>query len=324
MEYSPPPLFKRGLSPHTRLIIFVSLALALLVTDARFRAFEAVRKVIVMGLYPMQYVALVPRDLLVSGTNLLVTVHSLHHDNKTLRDKNLQLLVRMSQAAQLRNENEHLRELLQLQRNSMIRTIPTEVCYDTRDPFTQKVIIDSGEQQDIQIGAPVVNEKGVVGQVTRVFPLQSEVTLLTDKDQAVPVQILRTGIRSVIYGTPKGDTLDLKFVLTSADVKIGDELVTNGLDGIYPPGLPVAKVIRVDKKSDTIFSTVVCSPCAPVRSARQLLVLRYEDRPSRPIDANAVNKVTRQEKDKKSAEADADNNIIKSDATPSSTSLAGV
>ena len=155
------------------------------------------------------------------------------------------------------------------------RPSPAEIQYDTRDPFTQKVVIGQGAQQGIQNGAPVVNEDGVIGQVTRVFPLQSEVTLLTDKDQAVPVQIVRTGLRSVIYGTPKGDTLDLRFVPISADVQAGDELVTSGLDGIYPPGLPVAKVVRVDKQADTAFARVVCLPVAPVRGARQLLVLHY-------------------------------------------------
>ncbi|MEA3094537.1 MAG: rod shape-determining protein MreC, partial [Caballeronia sp.] len=161
-----------------------------------------------------------------------------------------------------------------------------------------------GSQQGIQDGAPVVNEDGVIGQVTRVFPLQSEVTLLSDKDQAVPVQIVRTGLRSVIYGTPKGDTLDLRFVPISADVQTGDELVTSGLDGIYPPGLPVAKVVRVDKQADTAFARVVCLPIAPVRGARQLLVLHYEiNQPPNPEEAEeaAAAKEAKDNKGKKKA-----------------------
>ncbi|PPB84682.1 MULTISPECIES: rod shape-determining protein MreC [Mycetohabitans] len=287
MEYSPPPLFKQGPSALARLFTFVGLALVLLITDARFQTLEVVREVIGTGLYPLQRAALVPRDLIVGGADLFVTIHSLRSENQTLRDKSLQLSVRASQAAQLLAENEHLRRLLQLQQHSTIQTTPTEIQYDTRDPFTQKVIIAGGSQQDVQAGAPVVNEKGVIGQVTRVFPLQSEVTLLTDKDQAVPVQVVRTGIRSVIYGTPKGDVLDLRFVPTSADVKTGDELVTNGLDGVYPPGLPVAKVIRVDRQADTTFARVVCEPLAPVRGARQLLVLRYDARtPPHPTNTD--------------------------------------
>jgi len=216
--------------------------------------------------------------------------------------------VKAGDAAQLTAENTHLRALLELGSRASTQTTPVEVQYDTRDPFTQKVVIGKGSQQGIQDGAPVVNEDGVIGQVTRVFPLQSEVTLLSDKDQAVPVQIVRTGLRSVIYGTPKGDTLDLRFVPISADVQTGDELVTSGLDGIYPPGLPVAKVVRVDKQADTAFARVVCLPIAPVRGARQLLVLHYEvNQPPNPeeVEAAAAAKEAKDNKGKKGKAAPA-------------------
>jgi rod shape-determining protein MreC len=129
----------------------------------------------------------------------------------------------------------------------------------------------------------------MIGQVTRVFPMQSEVTLLTDKDQAVPVEVVRTGLRSVVYGTAAGDTLELRFVPIGADVVAGDELVTSGLDGVYPEGLPVAKVVRVDKQADTAFSRVVCVPVAAVRGARDVLVLHYQsDLPPRPAEVEAA------------------------------------
>ncbi|UDG82596.1 Cell shape-determining protein MreC [Candidatus Vallotia cooleyia] len=287
MKYSSPPLFKKGSSALVRFFVFVSLALILLITDAHFQTLEIMREVIRTALYPLQHAALVPRDLIVKGVDLLVTTHLLRSENQALHDKNLKLSINASKVAQLLSENEHLRRLLQLQKNSTIQIMATEILYEARDPFTQKIIIASGRQQNVQAGSPVVNEQGVIGQVTRVFPLQSEVTLLTDKDLAVPVQVVRTGIRSVIYGTPKGDVLDLRFVLTSADVQIGDKLVTNGLDGIYPPGLPVAQVIRVDHQEDTTFARVICEPLAPVRSARYLLILHYDARmPPHPTDIN--------------------------------------
>jgi len=116
----------------------------------------------------------------------------------------------------------------------------------------------------------------------------------------VPVQVVRTGLRSVIYGTPKGDTLDLRFVPISADLQAGDELVTSGLDGTYPPGLPVAKVVRVDKQADTAFARVVCLPVAPVRGARQLLVLHYQNTvPSRPADEPDAASAAKEAKAKK-------------------------
>jgi rod shape-determining protein MreC len=286
------------------LIFFVVLAIALLISDARFNTLEIVRGVLGAGLYPLQRAALVPRDIFMGAADLAVTSATLRTENSKLKEKNLELSVKAGDASQLNAENAHLRLLLQLQARAVTQTIPVEVQYDTRDPFTQKVVIGKGSQQGIQDGAPVVNEDGVIGQITRVFPLQSEVTLLSDKDQAVPVQIVRTGLRSVIYGTPKGDTLDLRFVPISADVQTGDELVTSGLDGIYPPGLPVAKVVRVDKQADTAFARVVCLPIAPVRGARQLLVLHYEiNQPPNPeeIEAAAAAKEAKENKGRKKA-----------------------
>ncbi|HTR05345.1 MAG TPA: rod shape-determining protein MreC [Paraburkholderia sp.] len=286
MEYSPPPLFKQGPSALARLIFFVVLSLALLISDARFKTLEIVRGVLGAGLYPLQRAALVPRDFFTGAADLAVTSSTLRAENTQLHTRNLQLSQQANEAASLAAENAHLRALLQLSQRIGAQTTPAEIQYDTRDPFTQKVVIGAGSQQGIQNGSPVLSEDGVIGQVTRVFPEQSEVTLVTDKDQAVPVEVVRTGLRSVIYGTAKGDLLDLRFVPISADVQAGDELVTSGLDGVYPQGLPVAKVLRVDKQADTAFARVVGLPLAAVRGARQVLVLHYVAQvPPNPIVA---------------------------------------
>jgi len=285
MEYSPPPLFKQGPSAIARLIFFVALALALLVSDARFRTLEVVREAIGTGLYPLQRAALVPRDAFTGALDFLTSGHQLRIENAALQARNLKLTLQQSQAIQLEAENQHLRALLDLAQRPGIQSIPAEIQYDTRDPFTQKVVIDHGSSSGIQLGAPVLDESGVLGQVTRIFPLQSEVTLITDKDQAVPVKLVRTGLRSVIYGTPRGEALDLRFVPSSADVKIGDQLVTSGLDGVFPAGLPVARVAQIDRQADTAFARVICTPIAPVHGPRQLLVLQYQTpMPPSPID----------------------------------------
>ncbi|MEX3556563.1 MAG: rod shape-determining protein MreC [Burkholderia gladioli] len=288
MEYSPPPLFKQGPSALARLIFFVALAIALLVSDARFSTLEIVRGILGTALFPLQRAALVPRDLFMGAADLAATNASLRHDNQQLRERNLALSLQANQADQLMSDNAHLRAVLGLRARIAAQSTPVEIQYDTSDPFSQKVVIGHGSHDDIQNGAPVVTEDGVVGQVTRVFPLQSEITLITDRNLAIPVQVLRTGLRSVIYGTPKGDSLDLRFVPTSADLLVGDELVTSGLDGTYPPGLPVAKVMRIDKLADTAFAHVVCMPVAAVRGAREMLVLHYQnDAPPRPVDPDA-------------------------------------
>ncbi|RQU44959.1 rod shape-determining protein MreC [Burkholderia cenocepacia] len=302
MEYSPPPLFKQGPPALARLIFFVALAIALLVSDARFSTLEIVRGVLGTVLYPLQRAALVPRDLFMGAADLAVTGAALRHENDDLRKRNLQLSTQANQAAVLTQENAHLRAVLELRQHIATQSTPVEIQYDTSDPFTQKIVVGQGSQQGIQDGSPVVSEDGMIGQVTRVFPLQSEVTLVTDRDLAIPVQVLRTGLRSVIYGTPKGDSLDLRFVPTSADLVAGDELITSGLDGVYPPGLPVAKVVRVDKLADTAFARVTCAPVAAVRGARQMLVLHYRnDIPPRPAEPDPA--AEKNAKGKKGAKA---------------------
>jgi rod shape-determining protein MreC len=325
MEYSPPPLFKQGPSALARLVFFVMLALALLISDARFKTLEIVRDILGAGLYPLQRIALVPRDIFMGAADLAVTSATLRSENQTLAARNLQLSQQAHQASTLEAENAHLRSLLSLSQQITTQSTPAEIQYDTSDPFTQKVVVGVGSHHDIQNGSPVVNENGVVGQVTRVYPLQSEVTLLTDKDQAVPVQVVRTGLRSVIYGTPKGEALEMRFVPISADVLVGDELVTSGLDSVYPAGLPVAKVVRVDKLADTAFARVVCQPIATVRGAKQFLVLRYQSTvPPRPEEPEAASAATAKDaKNKKAAKAlDKDKAADKNAKVPASDNTA--
>lgn len=289
MDHSSPPLFKQGPSALLRLIVFVALAIALLVIDARYKTLGVVRQTIGTALQPLQRAALVPRDLALSLADHFASNLALQAENKQLRARNLELGLAASRAVQLDEENRHLRGLLQLQQRAPMGVIPADVLYDARDPFTRTVMVSRGAVAGVQAGAPVVNETGLIGQVTRVYPLQSEVSLLTDKNLAVPVQNVRTGVRSVVYGLSSGDLLDLRFVPVSVDIKLGDELVTSGLDGIYPSGLPVARVVQIDKQSDTAFAHVLARPIAPVEGVRQLLVLKYDGRlPPMPDASDAV------------------------------------
>ncbi|MGI4861439.1 MAG: rod shape-determining protein MreC, partial [Janthinobacterium lividum] len=286
--YSPPPLFKQGPPALVRLAVFVVLALGLLITDAHFHTLKTVRQVVGTVLYPLQRAALAPRDMALGVLDFFASGTQLRAQNAALRKRNLELGLSAARAAELTVENVHLRALLELAQRSPVKPIPAEIQYDTRDPFTQKVIIDHGLQSGVNAGSPVINENGLIGQVSRVYPLQSEVTLLTDRDQAVPVQIVRTGVRSVVYGTANGDLLDLRFVPTGADIKPDDELVTSGLDGVYPPGLPVARVLRIERQSDSAFAKVVAAPIAQIRGVRQLLVLHYvEAMPPNPTETPA-------------------------------------
>lgn len=279
MEYSPgpPPLFKLGPSALARFIVFVAIALGMLVSDVRYRTLEKLREVIGVGLYPLQRAALLPREAVLNLADLLFASARLRSENQMLKARNLSLGLQANAAMQLAAENAHLRELLQLAPRVEVNSIPAEILYDAQDPFVQKVVINRGSRHGIRIGAPAVNEEGLLGQVTRLYPMHAEVTLLTDKDEVVPVQFVRTGMRSLIYGISRSDVLNMRFVPINADVQPGDKLVTSGLDGIFPPGLPVAKVIQISRRAGAEFAQVVCMPVTPMHGARQLLVLNYKD-----------------------------------------------
>ncbi|HYM47913.1 MAG TPA: rod shape-determining protein MreC, partial [Burkholderiaceae bacterium] len=135
---------------------------------------------------------------------------------------------------------------------------------------------NAGTRDGVRAGSPVIDEAGVVGQVTRTFNETSEVTLLTDKDQSIPVQILRSGLRGVAFGGTEPGTLDLRFMAANADVVNGDVAITSGLDGVYPSGLMVATVARVERAAKDQFARIVMTPLAGVESNRHLLVLLVE------------------------------------------------
>ncbi len=289
MEYSPPPLFKQGPSARARLVVFVTLALVLLVADVRYRALEKLHQIIGTTLYPLQQIALLPRDIALGIVDFFASGATLRAENQTLKTHNLSLTLQTLQTTQLAEENDHLRALLALMPRFQLGAVTAEIRYDVQDPFVQKIIIDHGARHGVRAGSPVINEKGVLGQVTRVYPLQAEVTLLTDKDLAIPVQFSRSGLRGLVYGASSGDFLNVRFIASNADVLPGDELVTSGLDGIFPPGLPVAKVFKVERPANSEFANVVCKPATPVRGIGQLLVLHYQEPPPTPAAASATN-----------------------------------
>jgi len=168
------------------------------------------------------------------------------------------------------------------------------VLYTGRDPFTQKLFVDKGSTGGVQPGAGVIDASGVVGQVTRVFPYMAEVTLITDRDQAVPVQVERSGARSVLFGNGTGRSPELRFTSPSADIRPGDRLLTSGLDGTYPPGLAVAEIVDVVRDSGQMFARIVCKPVAGIDHSEFLLVVSQSSalppRPDEPGDGDAVKK----------------------------------
>jgi rod shape-determining protein MreC len=246
MEYSPPPLFKQGAPARVKVTVFALVSIALLVVDARLHALGAVRQVAATVLYPLQMAALVPRDAMSNMGDYFSSVSALQKEVRELKGQQVAQAQAMQQAQLQMAENAHLRRLMDARAHLPVRSMMSEILYDARDPSTRRVVLDRGARAGVKLGLPVIDNAGVVGQVTRVFPFTSEVTLLTDKEQAIPVQVLRSGLRSVAYGRGHSGLLDLRFVAPNADIQVGDVLVTSGLDGMYPAGLAVAKVVQVE------------------------------------------------------------------------------
>jgi rod shape-determining protein MreC len=273
MEYSPPPLFKQGAPARVKVTVFAFISIALLMMDARVHLLATLRQGAATFLYPFQIAALLPRDAMANMGSYFSTVSALQKEVRDLKSQQVASAQQM-QAAQLQMaENAQLRRLMGAREHLPVRSMMSEILYDARDPSTRKVVLDRGIRQGVQLGLPVIDNAGVVGQVTRVFPFTSEVTLLTDKEQAIPVQVLRNGLRSVAYGRGQSGLLDLRFMAPNADIQIGDVLITSGMDGVYPAGLAVAKVVQVESSAAGAFGRVVCQPLAGIDRNRQLLIL---------------------------------------------------
>ena len=285
MEHQPPPFFNRGPAPLVRLTFFVSLAILLMVLDARFRYAESVRQVVALAAYPIQRVAMAPVDLFHAVANYFGTTAALQEENAAIKTKQLRVAPELLQLEALKEENNQLRRLLEAQERTPRESVFAEILYAGRDPFSRKVVIDKGSQNSIQAGQPVIDDVGVIGQVTRVYLLMSEVTLLSDKDQAIPLQVLRNGLRAVAYGGAEGGMLDLRFMAANADIRNGDTLVTSGIDGTYPPGLPVATVARIERDAAYSFAKITLTPTAGTDRYRQVLVLSAEANAPPPTEA---------------------------------------
>jgi len=285
MEYSPPPFFKTGPTPLARLLIFSALSLAFLVADNRFNYLAPVRQIAAVVVYPLQRVAAAPARIVRRVGDFFTTHGSLREDNARLARENYENAALLLQLKALQAENEQLRELLDARKRLDIELAAAEVLYAARDPFTRKVIIDRGSQHDVRAGQPVVDNRGLVGQVTRAYPWLAEVTLVTDKGQFVPVQNVRNGLRAVLSGTGSDGALELRFIPLNADFQIGDELVTSGIDGVYPPGLPVARVTNVERSADQIFARITGTPLGGVANhAHVLIVSGSRELPPRPAE----------------------------------------
>jgi rod shape-determining protein MreC len=274
IDRTPPPFFRQGYSAFTKLIFFTALSIFLMVADTRMQVVAPVRSAIAAALAPVQQALLFPVDLIVGGSDYFRGLAKALAGEDAARRLLAQQAERALAAERLATENQELRGLLGLRPALAVRSQAAQVMYEAADPFSRKFYIDRGATQGLVAGSPVVTEAGVIGQVTRVYPLSSEVTLLTDRDAAIPLLNTRTRQRAAAFGgMAKGTAMELRFIASNADIQVGDVLHTSGVDGVYPAGLPVARISEVERLAEGGFARVTLQPVAAVDSVRHVLVL---------------------------------------------------
>ncbi len=282
--------FNRGPSPAVRLVFFSVLSLLLLFVDARYRYLESTRSALSVLVSPVQHLATLPGVLWRQAGDFFVTQRSLVEENATLHQQHESDAARLLQLQALQQENRQLRNLLELPQRGEFSAIAAEIVYAERDAFKRKVLVDKGADAQVQPGQVVMDDQGIIGQVTRVHPWMSEVTLITEKDHAVPVQVLRNGLRTIVFGAGDTSQLSLRYMPISSDIQNGDLLVTSGIDGVYPPGIPVAKVMKIERDAAYPFARVTCLPVGGVDRHRHLLILSGVPQPiqlpvEQPVEA---------------------------------------
>lgn len=274
LDRRPPSLFRQGPTALSKLAVCAAAAVALMVADARFGLTPPLRSALAALLLPVQQVLLAPVNSYEVLRDRLRGAESAMQAEQAARQQLSQQALVLARTQTLKQENEELRRLLGLRDALSVQTLAAQVLYEQRDVFARRVVIDRGAADGLVPGAPVIDERGVLGQLHRVHASASELTLLSDRETSIPVVNQRTRAMYVAYGGRRPWGLELRFVAANADIKVGDVLRTSGLDGLYPPGLPVARVAEVDRRSQSSFASVAAQPYAVVDRARQVLVLK--------------------------------------------------
>ncbi len=270
----PRPFFRQGLPAPLKFLLCIVLAVLLMLGDVQWGLTQPIRTVLSVLLYPFQILVLAPVELARRSADFVQTRDSVQREAAQAKEQALVQSARAMQVDQLLLENQRLRALLDMRARQGLNATGAQVIYEAADPYSRKLILDRGTLQGMRAGAPVMDESGIVGQITRALPFVSELTLITDRDHAIPVLNVRNGLRGVAYGDSEGsDMIELRYMATNADIQEGDMLTTSGVDGVFPPGLPVAKVVRIERRSESIFARILCQPIALTQGVRNVMVV---------------------------------------------------
>ncbi|WP_099587106.1 rod shape-determining protein MreC [Pseudomonas sp. 2822-17] len=272
------PLFAKGPSLGVRLLVLVVLSVALMVVDARFSLLKPVRSQMSLVLMQTYWVTDLPQRLYQGVASQFGSRTELVAENEKLKTENLLLQGRMQKLAALTEQNVRLRELLNSSALVNEKVEVAELIGMDPNPFTHRIIINKGERDGVVLGQPVLDARGLMGQVVELMPYTSRVLLLTDTTHSIPVQVNRNGLRAIASGTGNPERLELRHVADTADIKEGDLLVSSGLGQRFPAGYPVATVKEVIHDSGQPFAIVRAVPTAALNRSRYLLLVFSDNR----------------------------------------------
>ena len=244
--------------------------------DYRFKTLDPIRNNVNWILRPLEYIMLTPRNVYQASTEYFTTRGTLERENQIFKARQAELALLANQSEFLLIENQNLRQLMDLQKQVGFKTLPVEILFNPPNPISQRVVINRGSDDGLKLGNPIANDAGILGQVVRLYDHSAEVSLLEDRDFAVPVQVARNGLRAAVFGACRGNPLELRYLPVASDLEVGDILITSGIDGVYPPGFAVAVISRIERNVDKNSSNVFCVPIAAVNRYRQALAFLYD------------------------------------------------
>lgn len=276
------PLFLQGPSSTLQLLSLVLLSVVMMTVDHRQHHLDALRAGLSLVVYPVQYLVNLPSSMGKWLAEDLPDRRALLKSNAYLREQNLLLKAQLQKFAALESENRRLRELLQSSLKVGERMLIAELLDVDMDPFKHQITLNKGFLHGVQMGQPLLDADGIVGQIVHAGPLTSTALLITDPSHALPVQINRSGLRALAVGTGSFNRLDIPYIPQTADIRVGDLLVTSGLGGRFPPDYPVAKIVSIEHNPSQPFARISAEPIAHLERSREVLLLQPDKAPSPP------------------------------------------
>lgn len=263
-----------GATPATvRVIVLIAISVAMMLIDHRTQQLEKLRNILQTVVYPVMVISAIPREVILAVTGSIESSENMQTSIESLRQENLLLRSRLKKLHSLEADNRRLKRLLGQSEQIAERVLLAELVEVSLEPYTQQISLNKGSRDGVYVGQPVINGDGVIGQVVHTSQFQSTVTLLTDPSSAVPVMVMRNGLRGVLFGTGVRNRLSLPYLTADADIRIGDLLISSGMGGRFPTGYPVATVTDVKQEPSDEFLTINTLPVTQLDHGREVLLI---------------------------------------------------